>query len=231
MLMRARGEPAHPRSKQSSSRSARGIRIFAHPYFSLTAMAVPMYRHQNRWYSSFLSMNDHVQGISDAVQVLTVRSGSVGTGGHVTMYLETTEPLVPGGVSTRKLELTAVEGLAQPIIALNHVQLSNAHGELVIDNLDSKRGPAELLRTHHKCYKITAAQSADVLTAARRFEEKVNSGRYIYHQQGGIKARLGSWPGTRGVNCADFVIKILREAGIANLGYKWVSTPFRVALA
>jgi hypothetical protein len=190
-----------------------------------------MYRHQNHWYSSFLSINNHLNGISNALQVLTVRSGSQGNGGHVSMYLEMTEPLVPGGVCTILMELTAVQNIAQPIISIKHVQLGNAAGVMVIDNLDAKRGPVELLKTHHKSYIITAAQSAAVITAARRFEVKANNGRYIYHQQGGIKARLSSRPGTRAVNCADFVIKILREAGIANLGYKWVSTPFRVAMA
>jgi len=188
-----------------------------------------MYRHQGRWYSSFLSISEHGEGISDDLQVLTVRSGSQGDGGHVTMYLEMTEPLVAGGVGTQQIELTAMEGNPEPIITIKHVQLGNAQGQLVMDNLDAKRGPAELLKTHHNCYKVTADQSARVLAAAKRFQTKAKSGRYVYHRQGGIQARLATRPGTRGVNCADFVIKILNEAGIANLGYKYTSTPYRVA--
>lgn len=43
---------------------------------TLSLIATSMYRHQNRWYSRCLSMASHVEGISDAAQVLTVRRGS-----------------------------------------------------------------------------------------------------------------------------------------------------------
>lgn len=191
-----------------------------------------MYRYNNVWYSSFLSMNDHPNGgISDNFQVLTVRSGSTGTGGHVTMYLEMTEPTVVNGVATQVMELTAVESDVPvwPTVDVKYVQLANGNGDLAIDSLHDKRSAAELLQTHHACYILNAAQSQDVLTAARRFKTKAERGRYIYHQEGGIKARLSSRPGLRAVNCADLVIKVLREANVAQLGYKWVSTPFRVA--
>ena len=122
-----------------------------------------------------------------------------------------------------------MEGSSEPIIGIKCVQLSNKLGQLVMDSLDSKRGPAQLLNTHHTCYKINSIQSARVLMAARRFSDKAKSGRYSYQHGGGIKARLQTRPGTRGVNCGDFVIKVLREAGIASLGYKYLSTPYRVA--
>ena len=188
-----------------------------------------MYLHQNKYYSSFMSIMDHPQGISDDLQVLTIRSGSSGDGGHVSMYLEKTEPTAPGCFSTQMLDLTAMEGHDEPIIKIEHVQLWNSNGILSIDKLDKKRGPSELIKTHHSCYKINSIQSQKIIAAAERFRKKVREGRYTYYQEGGIKARLATRPGTRGVNCGDFVIKILKEAGIAMLGYKYKSTPYRVA--
>ena len=192
-----------------------------------------MYFYQNKRYSSFLSVNDHPQGISDAFQFLTVRSGSAVIGkNHVSMYLEMTDPLDGFRVTTYIIELIAVKGHPLPIIKIKRLQTSNLRGQLTMDKLDKKRGPAELLKTHHATYILDSTESARVLEAAGRFREKSDRGedsRYRYRSGGGIKARVASKPGTRNVNCGDFLIKILREAEIAKLKYKYLSTPYRVA--
>lgn len=192
-----------------------------------------MYHHQGVWYSSFMTMYDQPDtGISDTFQVLSVRSASSGDGRHVSMYLEFTDPDVAGCYVTKFFELTAGQQGRQPTITIDFGQVWSKDGNSKYENPRFMKGDqVRLLNTHHTSYVIDAETSAKVVAAARRYSQKTDAGRYIYHQQGGRKARLSAAfkKGKTAVNCADFVMKILREAGIVDIKTKWISTPLRAA--
>jgi hypothetical protein len=166
-------------------------------------------------------------GVSDVIDtlhsVLTVLSGSVAPGGHVSMFLER---LVHGLPVCEMIDLSVGnQGI--------EIRCGNAQqfvgGTWVNVSLPKDGDVSDLRTTHHRSYPLTNQQTNDFLAAVYRFATKVANGRYVYHEEGGVKARLSTLPGTRAVNCADFVIKVLREANIASLGYRFKSTPFRVA--
>jgi len=89
--------------------------------------------------------------------------------------------------------------------------------------------PVELSQSHRHCYTIDAQTTVDVIAAVARFKAKVQAGRYVYRAPGGVLGYVASKPGTRGINCSDFVIKILREAGIRNVAYLLFDSPYRLA--
>ena len=87
----------------------------------------------------------------------------------------------------------------------------------------------DLARSHHHSYSLNPQQKSNFLSAVARFKAKNDAGRYRYRVPGGAVGWLTSKPGTRGVNCADFVIKILTEAGIETMRHRIYDLPKRVA--
>ncbi len=179
------------------------------------------------WRTSFpLSLPAGAADIIDnAHSVLTILSGSTGTGGHASMILEHFDD--QGSPKSTLLDLSA--GAAGISINKTPAQILQANGNVINMTLPKGGDWAELTKTHHRCFALTAVQTAALLAAVQRFKDKVSNDRYVYRAPGGVLGRLSSLPGTRGVNCADFIIKVLGEAGITKIGYRLVDTPFRVA--
>lgn len=181
-----------------------------------------------KWQSSFMDLDDPGGEITPEQAVVTVLSGSQGDGGHVSLFIEMVEPNHTFSLKTMMLDLTTANQV-DPAITIGTAQIVNTNGALIKQNLPKDGDPVKLNQSHHASYTTTTVKAMAVIAAAERFRQKVAAGRYSYHREGGIKARLSTLPGTRAVNCADFVIKILNEAGVAKLGYRYRSTPFRVA--
>jgi hypothetical protein len=178
------------------------------------------------WRTSFpLSLPAGTSDIVDATSsVLTVLSGSSGTGGHASMFLEHIQAGLP---RTELIDLTM--GPAGISISRSPAQIVQANGTVINMSLPKGGDWAELTRTRHHSYVLQSYQKDGFNAAVARFKTKVEQGRYVYRAPGGVLGYVSSAPGTRGVNCADFVIKVLKEAGITNIGHRLFDTPYRVA--
>lgn len=184
----------------------------------------------------FWSSFDANKAIRVNKYALTVYSGSSWTGGHSSMWLEHFENDNPALGETKMIDLIAFGSEIQINIEVAQVGLTNA----VLDNDWSYRNTdatfkglpksqVKLIQSNHRSYDITSAQRNALLVAVNRFARKVSEGRYVYSLVGGGLGRVFSLPGRRGVNCADFVIKILNETGIGNRYSLPFNTPSRLA--
>jgi hypothetical protein len=191
-----------------------------------------MFKFQRQWLSSFEVDTE----ITREQSVLSVVSGSTGTGGHASMFLEY-YPLQAGYPETRCIELgtrggacdvwavvksTPVQIIMDGVITCTHLPKTNA------DN-SPKEGTNGAADSHHKSYVLTKAETIRLLMAVDKFADKARGGRYPYLKAGGALGYVFSKAGHRAVNCADFVIKVLNDAGIANVGYRLWDTPLRIA--
>lgn len=149
--------------------------------------------------------------VRDGGQV-TVASFKSLTGGHSMMYLEFID--IMGFAVTRKIHL-----LAGP----NGIEIEDQETEV------NQESDCRANDYYYKSYTLTDAQRAGVEAAALRFKAKNANGRYTYRLAGGTIGRLTTRPKTRGVNCADFVIKVLDEAGVTRIKSKIFNTPARIA--
>lgn len=62
--------------------------------------------------------------------------------------------------------------------------------------------------------------------AFQNFDRKNTKGRYVYSKPGGLLGRaIGALSGQRGVNCAELVMKMMHDAGIAYVQDKLFNTP------
>jgi hypothetical protein len=170
--------------------------------------------------------------IDDQNSVLTVVSGARGTGSHVTMFLE----YLKGGVAvTRMVELRQNAG--DIIINWLKIQEMTATGGSNFPTPDNDPITALIHGDHfdllagkrHQSYRLEGAQKLHFTKAVKKFKTKVDNGRYRYVVLGGALGWVGTLPTTHGVNCSDFVIKILKDSGIANLGHRLYELPKRVS--
>jgi hypothetical protein len=178
----------------------------------------------NTWRSSF-SVDDGESNVIDAQHsVLTVFSGSTGSGGHASMFLERIES---GKPKCYLIDLTEGGGVIS--IAKSAAQIIKGDNSVINMSLPKGGDPLKLSAAHRHSYAIDAERTEAVILAVDRFKKKAAAGRYVYRVTGGALGRMTSRYGTRGINCADFVIKILRDAGIKKVAYLLFDTPFRVA--
>ncbi len=82
---------------------------------------------------------------------------------------------------------------------------------------------------HYTCYDMSDSQRTQLEDAIRKFKTKNASGRYTYRLAGGVIGRLTTRPGKRGVNCADFIKKVLGDAKIVMFSESAISMPKTVA--
>ena len=178
------------------------------------------------YFTSFpASLRSGVSGVIDQNHaVVTVFSGSSGSGGHTSMFLEMFEN---GNPKSYFIDLTT-NGTAISI-SKSPAQIFPPNGNAINMSLPKGGNLLALARSHHHSYPITGAQAAALLLAVQRFKDKVQAGRYAYVKPGGAIGRVLTRPGKRGVNCADFAIKVLSEAGITNISSLAFNTPYRVA--
>jgi hypothetical protein len=195
-----------------------------------------MYKIAGAWHSEF----PRVQGVPEPLfannAVVAAASYQGLTGGHAALYLEQIEP--SGDAVLTKIHLTAgAEGSGTAETAGSGSFASGSTGSLSIDidieekerNVDTPDDDHRGSYLRYQSYVITDASVTSLKFAANRFKFKNNNGRYRYRLGGGAVGWLLTRPGTRGVNCTDFVIKILKEAGIANIKNAIVNAPRRVA--
>jgi len=167
--------------------------------------------------------------------LLTVLSGSSWSGGHAAMFLEHFDAynlpetlmidLISFGGGSIQINIEQAQvGLSTSIIDCTYT-LANTNET----HTGMPKSQERLVHSHHRSYYINAKDRDRFMTAVRRFARKVDDGRYVYVTPGGLLGRIGSGIGKRGINCADFVIKVLNESGIANRYNTLFTTPSRVA--
>ncbi|WP_426956883.1 hypothetical protein [Muricoccus radiodurans] len=186
----------------------------------------------NVWQSEF----PNAQGVRRPIVAnsgqVTVASYKSLTGGHSMMYLEFID--IMGFAVTRKIHLLAGLGGSQSAEStgsgssasgsgINEIEIEDEETEV---NKESDRRAADYYYTG---YPMNDAQRASLEAAVLRFKTKNANGRYTYRLAGGVIGRLTTRPKTRGVNCADFIIKVLDEAGITRIKSKIFNTPSRIA--
>lgn len=69
----------------------------------------------------------------------------------------------------------------------------------------------------YRSFVINNEQRAEIPKEAIRFDLKVMADRYLYRHPGGAIGWMSTHRGQRGINCADFVIKIRKSAGVADI--------------
>jgi hypothetical protein len=192
----------------------------------------------NVWQSAFPNAQGVRAVIAKNSGQATVASYKSLTGGHAMMYLEYIDET--GFLVTRKVHLVAGLGGSQQAESAGSGSSASGTGINEIEILDEEKGvfhPSSKDAVdedraddyYYTGYPMTDAQRASLDAAIRRFIAKNAKGRYTYRIAGGVIGRLTTARKTRGVNCADFIIKVLDEAGIAHIKSKIFNTPSRVA--
>ncbi len=189
-----------------------------------------MYKNGDRWMSEFPPVRGIETPVEDNHSVIASTSYGGMTGGHSAMYLEYMDG---DDAIVYKIHLTAgLGGSEQAESTGSGSSASHGVNEINIDIEEKEVNEEHRDRgttLHYQSWVITNAQFNAFLSAVEKFRNKVAMGRYSYRLAGGAVGWISTRPGKRGVNCADFIIKVLKEAGIANLGSKLINTPKRVA--
>jgi hypothetical protein len=183
-----------------------------------------MRRDEEDWRSSFPPADGESDIINVNQSILTVFSASKGTGGHASMFLES---LDNGKPKCQFIDLTTDQNRIK--ISITPGQMITPKGEVINLSLPKGGDPEKLRGSHYQCFVLDREKHEAVITALGKFKLKVDAGRYVYRAAGGALGWISSVPGTRGVNCADFVIKVLRDAGVKKIPHLLFDTPFRVA--
>ncbi len=191
-----------------------------------------MFKENGKWYSEFPPVRGVNQEIKYNQGVIAVTSYGGLTGGHAALYLECIDK--SGDATVHKIHLTARLAGSGELESTGSGSSASGRGtNEVYINFEPKEKNEESrdrgTTLHYQSFVVTNEKILAVLRAVRRFKDKVAQGRYTYRLAGGTLGWLTTRPGQRGVNCADFCIKILKEAGIKDLGSKFINTPKRVA--
>jgi hypothetical protein len=181
--------------------------------------------------SSFgAGIGKHPPVIDAGHAVITVLSGSTWPGNHSSMFVEycTSAAPPPAQYETRLIHLTGPPPNYWPP-EIEDVRIQDLTAGA--DNWHQGWTHVELAgKEHFRSYPVTTLVAQTVRLEAVRFHNKLTyqgGSRYTYSHAGGLKGRLKV--DGRGINCADFIIKVLGDAGVANLPTKLFSTPYRVA--
>jgi hypothetical protein len=192
---------------------------------------------------------------------LTVLSGSKGTGKHASMIIECyinakrvldglnigdqkrakrkldTQGIKYGIVDDDRIPATMVVDLVETDTGIEvNVETSQVydllktgdiHNITVLKNTDWNDATGK----HTRTFDLNRDKEAAFWRAVEKFKWKISEGRYVYRYAGGALGWLSSLPGTRGINCADFVIKVLHEMGVSKIHYGLFDTAYRVAKA
>jgi hypothetical protein len=162
----------------------------------------------------------------------TVASYKSLTGGHAMLYLEYID--VMGFAVTRKIHLTAGLGGSQQAESVGSGSSASGSGinEITIEDEETEVNKESDRRAndyYYTGYPMSDNQLHKLEAAVLRFKSKNDNGRYVYRIAGGVIGRLTTRPKTRGVNCADFIIKVLDEAGITKIKSKIFNAPSTIA--
>jgi len=191
-------------------------------------------------YPQFISSFDSTLLITPNNYVVSAFAQDNFTGGHAELYVEELEDdITPASAIATMIHLTASHSgkvyinihVCQTYNAIEHKMEHFAH-----ENLPDWT-PATYWDDHDgraRTYRATRDQVDRVKQAAHRFRNKnVNANRYYYSLPGGLLGRIGGGISTlgnkRGVNCADFLIKILNESGLAHRKSLLFNMPSRIA--
>lgn len=190
-----------------------------------------MIRLGNDWYSEFPDADGNRRRIDRDEGQATIASFRSLTGGHAMLYTEYLD--TRGNAITRKIHLLA--GLGGSAGAESTGSGSSATGgtnEIEIQEEAKSFNEESDVRAgsfYYTGYPMTSGEREALNAAVRRFKVKVANGRYTYRLAGGVIGRLTTRPSMRGVNCADFLIKVMAEAGIATISSRFFNSPSRIA--
>ncbi len=181
-----------------------------------------MYREFDYWYAEFPPTeipNGRLNLIPDRG---VVTAASIKEGQHATLFLER---IIPGSgniAESRKIDLIGrwdAAGVMTPNITES------------IETNHSRPLRSVSCRYNYHSWEIKDIDTIRIMQAIEWFKLKnkadtVDAGhaRYNYKFAGGLLGRVFTKPGTRGVNCVDFVRKILSDAGI-HVGNFILNTP------
>ena len=149
------------------------------------------------------------------------------TGGHASCYLEYVDRNKSGRFEFRMTRYDLwLAGHGKVTIRTDDVQTFYYHDKAsTIEGLVQKLDGYKENMKHHS-YRITLAQAHAVQQSVDKFVRKIKSKRYVYSLAGGHLGRVTNFlRGKRGVNCADFTLKILSDADIAVVHDKLINTP------
>jgi hypothetical protein len=167
------------------------------------------------WLSSFCEDGKADLVVTGGRAVVTICADSAsGTGDHARVWVEYAD----SDTVAHMWELDLTEDGGNVKVRISDRQAGDTHPEW----FDRDRGEHLSLRTSRD-------EGLAVVAAARRFDRKALAGRYIYSHPGGLIGRLFTRSGKRGVNCADFVVKILEEAGVVVFSPCPVNLPIALA--
>jgi hypothetical protein len=156
--------------------------------------------------------------------VLTITSmrGKV-VADHTSMFLE---HYAEGGPETRFIHLTA-QG---PQVIIEDFKCQYPVGPTLLKMGTSLplEKPEKVAGVPQRSFELDNEQKGRFQLALEKFKTKHADGRYRYAKPGGVLGAMFSLPGTRGVNCADFVIKVLGDAGISVISKRLVDLPSRL---
>lgn len=179
------------------------------------------------WYSGFcetfkVTANRSVVSICSGDSSSEANSGSSGPsadfgGGHSVIFLEEVETR-SGDAAVIKIDLVT-PGHGDVIVRIEEKERNGVQtGKYAVDGTAYAR----------KMFSVPHGKGRNLIVAARRFRAKAEDGRYRYRLPGGVLGRMLTWPGQRGVNCADFAIKILAEADITRVNpHALINSPAR----
>jgi hypothetical protein len=156
--------------------------------------------------------------------VLTVTSmaGKIVTD-HTSLFLE---HIADKGPETRLIHLRATGPNIN--ISDGRVQYFMGASLLRMETSLPLEKPEKVARVPQRSFELDPDQKTKLMAAIARFKFKNAAGRYRYAKPGGGLGRAFSLPGTRGVNCTDFAIKVLGEAGISLFGSRLIDLPGRL---
>jgi hypothetical protein len=170
--------------------------------------------------SSFTNSDGIPFVIDEQKAVFTVCSrADMKTGGHAYCYVERIQS---GLAEMIRFELVT-PGHGRVQLSQSRIQNKRISGQGLEDADYELR---HLATTKHHSYPISAHQATRIVGAFMKFDQKNARGRYVYSKPGGLLGRaMGALTGQRGVNCADLVMKMMSDAGIAYVQDKLFNTP------
>lgn len=176
----------------------------------------------NGFISSFLDSAGQVMIVDKDNAVFTAACrNDMATGGHAACFLEYQSN--ENVASMYKYDIVSPGGGK---IQLRKMEVQDF--QLDIKGYDNDQVNAFLKHINtmkYHSYRITRVQANAVMDSIKRFQKKIETKRYVYSQPGGVLGSIFSTIGHRGINCADFVIKIINDAGIAHVNNKLYNTP------
>ncbi|HEX3877486.1 MAG TPA: hypothetical protein VHW24_10900 [Bryobacteraceae bacterium] len=168
---------------------------------------------------------------------MTVVSGSSGFGKHASLFLEYYDNLNDEFPKTEMYDVHHAPNSTKIKIQKFDCHFMQGGNIILTTQIPKVNGQNQPIQNtngasdaHHHSYIVNHDRMTRVKAAIQEFKRKAEeTGRYTYVAPGGALGFMFSKVGQRGVNCADFVIKVLEKANVAKLGSGLFNSPYRIA--